>query len=87
MSFMFATCERGRALEFLQKLYPSSEITDTEESASDLLDFVEKDIIRITDPSFHTGQIIQSDNWNDSYMSDIEAALKKAVGSGNYRHT
>lgn len=80
MSFQFATCNRRSALEFLRKLYPSYEISDTKDSAGDLLDFVGKDIIRITDPDFHTGQIVPSKNWDDKLTDDIEIALKKIVG-------
>jgi len=65
MSFAFATCDRRRALQFLQKLYPSKQITDTPESAGPLLDFVEADVVRITDPDFHRGEVIQSKNWDD----------------------
>lgn len=57
MNIMFATCERKRALEFLQAVYPSKEITDTPESAGPLLDFVEQDIVRIPDPMMHGKRI------------------------------
>ncbi len=63
----FATCVRGTALGFIQKVYPSQEITDTPESAGPLLDFVEKDIVRIQDPMMHGDniQVIQGTNWSD----------------------
>lgn len=68
MKIRFETCERNRALRFLQKLYPSSTVTDTEESAKAVLDIVEKDIVRIPDPFMH-GQragIFPSRNWDNS---------------------
>ena len=78
MSFAFATCERNRALEFLKKLYPSSGVEDTEESVKDLLDIIEADEIRVCDPDYHGGQIIQSSKWNDTTHARVTAALKKS---------
>lgn len=53
----FETCERKRALQFLKKLYPSSVIEDTENSAKAVLDMVEKDHFRIPDPDMHGGRV------------------------------
>lgn len=78
MTFAFATCERRRALEFLQKLYPSTEVSDTDESVKDLLDIIEADEIRVCDPDFHRGQIIQSTNWKDDTAERTKAALEKS---------
>jgi hypothetical protein len=78
MNFAFATCERGRALVFLKKLYPSSVVEDSKESVKDLLDIIEADEIRICDPDYHGGQIIQGTNWNDTTNERAEAALKKS---------
>jgi hypothetical protein len=78
MSFAFATCERHRALEFLKKLYPSSVVEDTNESVKDLLDIIEADEIRVCDPDYHGGQIIQSKNWNDGTHERATEALKKS---------
>jgi hypothetical protein len=55
MVFQFATCERGRALEFLKILYPNGSVS--EESAKDVLDLVEADIVRIPDPAMHGSQV------------------------------
>lgn len=65
IGFSFATCERKRALGFIQKVYPSKEIADTPESAGPLLDFVEKDVVRIQDPYMHGNQIqvIPGNKW------------------------
>jgi hypothetical protein len=76
--FAFATCERQRALEFLKKLYPSANVTDTADSVKDLLDIIESDEIRVCDPAFHNGQIIQSYNWNDTTYDRAHAALVKS---------
>uniref|UniRef100_A0A6M3JCR8 Uncharacterized protein n=1 Tax=viral metagenome TaxID=1070528 RepID=A0A6M3JCR8_9ZZZZ len=57
MNIEFATCERWRALQYIQKVYPSKTITDSPESAGPLLDFVEKDIVRIQDPMMYGNRI------------------------------
>lgn len=76
MSFHFATCERARALGFIQKVYPSKTITDTPESAGPLLDFVAQDIVRVQDPMMHSmsPQVIPGKNWNESYRDAVIAA-------------
>ncbi len=55
--FEFATCDRNRALYFLQEVYPSRKIEDTPESAGLLLDLVEQDLIRIQDPLMYGKRI------------------------------
>lgn len=79
MSFSFATCERNRALKFIQKVYPSKTISDTPESAGPLLDFVEKDIVRIQDPMMHGNNIgvLPSKNWKEEYRDDIIKACQQ----------
>lgn len=78
MGFTFATCDRTRALEFLKILYPSSVVLDSSDSVSDLLDIIEADEIRITDPGLHKGQIIQSKNWRSDTAERTQAALIKS---------
>lgn len=82
MAFSFATCDRKRALTFLQKLYPSYSIEDTLESAGPLLEFVERDVVRITDPDFHTGQVVQSKNWDDDCYDELKAAVDQLTAGG-----
>jgi hypothetical protein len=53
----FATCERKRALSYIQQVYPSKAITDTPDSAGSLLDLVEQDLVRIQDPMMHGSRI------------------------------
>jgi len=53
----FATCDRRMALRFLAKYYPSFQVND-EGATAEVLDLVEKDIIRIPDPSFHPNGVI-----------------------------
>lgn len=78
MSFSFATCNRNNALQFLKKLYPSKEITDTDDCAKDFLDFVERDIVRVQDPTMHlNAQVVSSTNWDDSLAPKIMDAINK----------
>ncbi len=79
MTFQFATCERHRALEFLQKLYPSRVVTDAPESAGKVLDYVEKDIIRIPDPFVHGSRVAvyPSKNWKPELQKEVYEALMK----------
>ena len=79
IKMQFATCERNKALRFLQKLYPNGDITDTKKSAKAILDLVEKDIIRIPDPSMHGQQvaIYPSKNWDDLNKDQYMSILTK----------
>lgn len=79
----FATCVRSTALKFLQEGYPSYKVTDTEVSAKNLLDLVEKDIIRITDPAFHRLAIIPGnfhDSENDFEIIEVSSKFHKNPG-------
>jgi len=79
MNIEFATCERHRALQFIQQVYPNKVITDTPDCAGPLLDFVEKDIVRIQDPMMYGKTIAVSPNatnWDDKYLEAIKAACK-----------
>lgn len=73
--FSFATCERGRALEFLKQIY-SRPITDTPDSAGPLLDFVERDVVRVQDPMMHgrTPQVIPGTHWDEQYREAVISA-------------
>ena len=78
MSFSFATCNRRSALGFIQRVYPSQAITDTPDSAGPLLDFVEKDIVRIQDPMMHGNRIEVLPGSNYVEDSETRAAIVKA---------
>ena len=84
MTIQFATCERRRALEFIQKVYPGRNIEDTPESISTLLDLVEKDIIRIQDPNMYGKRIgvVPGRNWteDDELRTAVVAACKLLTG-------
>jgi len=71
MTFQFATCDRRRALEFLQKCYPGRDVEDAGKT-SELLDLVEADIIRVQDPAMHPNtQISPSTNWDEDRRDEI----------------
>lgn len=73
MTIQFVTCCRKTALGYLQEVYPSKEISDTPESVGKLLDFVEKDIVRIQDPRMYgsTIQVVPATNWDEKHREDI----------------
>jgi len=81
MSIQFATCNRRSALDFIKRVYPSKEITDTPECAGDLLDLVEKDIVRIQDPMMYGNriQVVAGKKYKGSGVTDkeIQAACMK----------
>lgn len=79
MGIEFATCERQRALGFIQAVYPSRIITDTPDSAGPLLDLVEQDIVRIQDPMMYGNRIEVSPNamnWDEKHRDAVVAACK-----------
>jgi hypothetical protein len=67
MAFQFATCERKRALEFIQRVY-DHDISDTPESAGPLLDLVAQDLVRVQDPMMHgtSPQVVPGTKWVES---------------------
>lgn len=82
MNIEFATCERHRALGYIQRVYPSKIITDTPESAGPLLDLVEKDIVRVQDPMMYGNQIAVSPNatnWKEEYREQVILACRMLV--------
>ena len=79
MNIEFATCERRRALSFIQQVYPSKTITDTPDCAGPLLDLVERDIVRIQDPMMYGNKIAvspNSNNWKEECREQVIAACK-----------
>lgn len=77
MHMQFATCERDTALRFLRRLYPSRTIEDTPECAGPLLDFVERDVVRITDPDYHEPAVIRATHWSDDLHGKVFAACEQ----------
>ena len=52
---------------------------DTPESAGPLLDYVEKDIIRIPDPMMHGSQVglLPTTNWNENLRGEVYETAHK----------
>lgn len=78
MIIHFATCDRKRALNYLQEVYPSHSITDEPHSAKPLLDLVEKDIVRIEDPTTYgkTIKVIPGENWKEEFRLQAVSACE-----------
>jgi len=76
--FMFATCYRHMALRFLKQVYPNYVVEDAPESAGPLLDLVEKDIVRVQDPSYHRpAQIVPGTHWSEQNREAIVAICRE----------
>ena len=82
MSFYFATCDRSNAKMFFMEIYnkdnPGEPISLETDRFDGLLDYIGRDIIRVTDPSFHTPQIIEGKNYDKKYRPLITDALEKS---------
>jgi hypothetical protein len=77
MNIRFETCERRRALEYLQVFYPSRNLKD-EGKTKALLDLVEADIIRIPDPKYHpSGQVYPNKNWDKTKANEYLKILEE----------
>ncbi len=72
---IFATCDRYKALQFLKDLYPSCEVN--EDNTKEILDLVEKDILRVCDPKYHRGSIIGATNFKPVMQSDIQEIIER----------
>ena len=82
MILRFETCDRSRALGFLQRLLPAYVVEDTPECAGPLLDFVEADVIRIPDPDHHpSGAVFPSKNWTKDSFKPVSDAHLSMMGS------
>lgn len=70
----FATCDLNRAVEFIQKNYPSKEVT--KEKFPLLAHLIQKDILRVQDPDFHKPcQIIAGNSYSSAHDAVIESAM------------
>lgn len=80
MDIEFATCNRKSALEFIRQVYPSKNITDSPKSAGPLLDFVERDLVRIQDPMMYGNriQVVPGKAWveDENVRKQVVAACK-----------
>lgn len=78
MDIAFATCERNKALAYMQTAEPGAGLTDTPESAGPVLDLVERDVLRVQDPLMHGKQIavIAGTKYTDAHDAEIQPAVK-----------
>ena len=77
MSIMFVTCDKERALGFINKMYPENEDLVLDEIPL-LIDLIEKDILRVQDPEFHNPcQIVAGKNYSEDYNEDIQDAINE----------
>lgn len=78
MGLQFATCDRGRALAFIEQCYPTHKISDTPGNAKELLDWVEKDVVRLLDPNMHGNcQVVPGNNWDAIHQDTIIKAAQQ----------
>ena len=75
MNIEFATCSKGTAFGYLQKVYPSKTIT--EKMCSKLLDLVDKDIVRIRDPYMYGNRIAVIGG--NKYMPENKPEIDEAI--------
>lgn len=83
MNVEFATCNKVTALGYLNTVYPTREVKETE--VSKLLDLVEKDICRVRDPFMYGNSIavIAGQNYKPEDKPEIDAAIEQ-LKENNY---
>jgi hypothetical protein len=79
MTFQFSTCNRNGAIEFIQTEYPNFK---DEGEGKELLDFVSKDIVRIT-AQMHVLSVNPGTNWKDEYKDKIILLCKSIFKKEN----
>lgn len=77
MGFMFATCDKKRALGFINSMYPELDII-VEDDIPLLMDLIGRDILRVQDPDFHKpSQIVSGNNYSAEYDAEIQEAIEE----------
>lgn len=78
MEIQFASCQNNYVLDFLKKGFPNSNVTW--DKLPKLKAGIEKDIVRITDPSYHALALVTGKNYKDSdliEMKEISEEIQK----------
>ena len=77
MNIEFATCVKATAFGYLQKVYPTKNVT--EEKVSKLLSLVERDIVRIQDPYMYGNRIgvVAGTNYKAENKTEIDEAISQ----------
>ena len=86
MNIMFATRNVGEAVLFLRKMTGCKDLTD--KSIPKLSYLISEDIVRVSDPDFHSGMLIEGKNYVDEYSGRIDEAVKELrdiVGKDNIK--
>lgn len=78
MNLQFATCEVKSAIRFLKKGYPDRNLN--EDNLPKLIDALNKDIFRVTDPKFHTLALVTGNNYKDEHLP-LLANIKSEIDS------
>ena len=73
MIISFATCDPSIAARFIRHEH-NRELTDAD--LAPLMKLVAADIVRVTDPDYHTCAIVRGTNWNDSHQAELTEAIK-----------
>ena len=81
MEISFATCIRNTALGFIEEGNPSYIINKECSTLKRILDLVQEDVIRITDPAFHKLAIIPGKNYDSSYEEELQKLGKDFFSS------
>ena len=74
----FATCERGRALDYLRQTLPDAELYDSRTSIGPFLDLVEGDIVRVQDPLMYGKRIAinPGKKWDEKWREKVMEAAQ-----------
>lgn len=75
MEIQFSSCQDNYVLEFLKSGYPSSEVTW--EKLPKLREGIRKDIVRITDPSYHPLALVTGSNYKDINKNEMMEIAKE----------
>ena len=80
MGIQFATCDPRRALEFLNRVYPSY-IDLRPEDVPLLLGLITNDVLRVTDPDFHSCELVAGNNYGEGDQAEVDAAIAEFQGA------
>lgn len=75
MKLQFASCQPNYVLGFLRKGYPNSKVTW--EKLPKLMAGISKDIVRVTDPAYHSLALVTGKNYKDSDEAEMREIGKE----------
>jgi len=75
----FATCNVNRGLKYLSEYFSWWNIN--KKDVPTLVEMMEKDVIRVTDPDFHQDlHLLEGSNYDSSYKKQVEKAKQEVLG-------